>query len=84
MRVSMKESPEKSPHILNTSANLLGLCFIVLRSRSISDMKGATYIDEGTACAILAFMTSCVLSFLSIRKQSTISDKFEEVADMVF
>ena len=68
---------QRLSHILNTSAKLLGLCFIVFTSRSILDMKGATYIDEPTACAILAFMTSCMLSFLSIRRQSAIRDKFE-------
>lgn len=69
---------------MNTSANLLGLCFIVLTSRSILSMKGATYIDELTAFAILMFMSSCVLSFISMRRTNAVSKRFENIADFIF
>ena len=80
----MNERNDKSPHILNTSATLLGLCFVVLTSHNILTMKGATYIDELTALAILMFITSCVLSFISMRRSSSISKQFENIADIVF
>ena len=57
----------RSRHILSTSANLLGLCFIVLTSIKVSKMQDVTLIDETTALAIILFMTSCILSFLSMR-----------------
>lgn len=74
----------KSPHILNTSANLLGLCFIVLTSIKVSKMQDSTLIDETTALAIILFMTSSILSFLSMRKQRDLNDRLEKLADFIF
>lgn len=80
----MKERNSNSQHILNTSANLLGLCFIVLTSRNILAMKAATYIDELTAFAILFFMSSCILSFLSMRNTNGVGHRYEKYADVLF
>lgn len=74
----------RSPHILNTSANLLGLCFIVLTSIKVSKMEDVTLIDETTALAILLFMTSCILSFISMGKSMGKSQRLEKVADIIF
>jgi len=74
----------KSPHILNTSATLLGLCFVVLTSIKVSDMQDSTLIDETTALAIILFMGSSILSFLSMRKEKGINDRLEKIADFVF
>lgn len=74
----------KSPHILNTSANLLGLCFIVLTSIKVSKMQDSTLIDETTALAIILFMTSSILSFLSMRKKEELDDRLEKLADFIF
>jgi hypothetical protein len=63
----MNEKNDTSSHILNTSSNLLGLCFIVLTSLKFLDLSTRTIIDELTFGAILLFMTSSVLSFLSMR-----------------
>ena len=73
-----------SPHILNTSATLLGLCFIVFTSRNIIELKEASLIDEITAFAIFSFMTSCILSFLSMKSNSERGIKFEKYADIMF
>lgn len=80
----MKESnQERSPHILNASSNLLGICFIVLTSLKFLDKSSKTVIDEVTIVAIVFFMTSCIFSFLSLRgnKRSMV---FERIADIVF
>ncbi|MCJ0742513.1 hypothetical protein [Pedobacter montanisoli] len=75
----------KAPHLLSTSANLLGFCFIVLTSVKISKLNQSTYIDEGAALAIVIFMTSCFLSFLSLRsKAHARSNKLEGAADVLF
>lgn len=73
----------KSPHILNTSANLLGLCFIVLTSIKVSNMQDSTLIDETTALAIILFMTSSILSFLSMRNEKY-TVRLEKLADFIF
>ncbi|MET0391772.1 MAG: hypothetical protein ABW019_01470 [Chitinophagaceae bacterium] len=73
----------KSPHILSTSANLLGICFVVLTSLHILRLKAITLIDEFTAVAIVLFMASSILSFLSLRNTSR-SEWYEKIADWVF
>ncbi len=80
----MKEQNEKSPHILNASSNLLGICFIVLTSLKLLNKDESTIIDEITVLAIVLFMASCILSFLSIRAVNKKSVLYEKVADFIF
>lgn len=81
----MSETSSKSPHILNTSANLLGFCFVVLTSSKITKLSEATYIDEGATLAIVCFMSSCLLSFLAIRSRiGKRMTKLEQIADVLF
>ena len=80
----MSDSKNKSPHILNASSNLLGICFIVLTSLKLLDKNAKSVIDEITLSAIILFMLSCLLSFLSIRHTGTGADKMEKLADIIF
>lgn len=74
-----------SPHILGTASNLLGLCFIVLTALKVKDYQEATIIDEFTSVAIVLFMTSIILSFLSIKyTNAKKSEKLENLADIFF
>ena len=73
-----------SPHILSTSANLLGLCFVVLTSIRVMKLQQETWVDDFTVIAIFFFMSSCLLSFLSIRKSSKRADFYEKVAEYIF
>ena len=75
---------EKSPHILNASSNLLGLCFVILTSLKYLKVTEKTFIDDAVAFAILFFMSSCVLSFLSIRGNIKIGGRYEGIADYLF
>ena len=72
---------EKSPHILNASSNLLGLCFVVLTSLKILNFSHTTLIDELTIVASILFMISSILSFLSIRGNIS---RYENIADIAF
>jgi hypothetical protein len=75
----------KSPHILNTSSNLLGFCLIVLTSLKISKFSEVTLIDECTGVASILLMISSFFSFLSIRSSNdNLIYKYERVADTVF
>jgi heme/copper-type cytochrome/quinol oxidase subunit 4 len=74
----------KSPHILNASSNLLGLCFVVLTSLKYLKAAQRTVIDEIVMVAIILFMLSCVLSFLSIRGNIREGGKWEKMADVLF
>ena len=75
----------KSPHILNSSSNFLGLCFIVLTSIKFLNLLEKSILDEVIAVATLIFMTSCIFSFLSMRtKYEKRSTKYENIADYLF
>ena len=74
----------RSPHTLNASSNLLGICFVVLTSLKILKISDKTVIDECTVVATILFMASCSLSFLSIRNHVKNSVYFEKVADFCF
>jgi len=80
----MNNDQDKSPHILNASSNLLGICFIVLTSLKLLKVAQKTIIDELTSGAIVIFMASCLLSFLSIRGNIKKSGRLENVADYLF
>ncbi|UEG54680.1 hypothetical protein LLH06_06860 [Mucilaginibacter daejeonensis] len=75
---------ERSPHILNASSNLLGICFVVLTSLKFLDLAARSVIDELVAIAIVFFMASCILSFLSIRGSIKVGSRYERVADVMF
>ena len=75
---------QKSPHILNASSNLLGLCFVVLTSLKIMKLSNGSVIDEITAGTTILFMTSCILSFMSIRNSFNKSEILEKIADIIF
>jgi hypothetical protein len=75
---------DKSPHILNTSSNLLGICFLLLTSLKVLGKSQQTIIDDITFVAIILFMLSCLLSFLSMRKPGKQSKNLEKIADYIF
>ena len=74
----------RSPHILSTSANLLGICFIVLTSLKKLNLSDGSIIDEFAVAAVMFFMTSCILSFVSMRKGESESQRLEKTADFIF
>ena len=80
----MENNNNKSSHILTTSSNLLGICFIVLTSLKLLKLDGKTLIDEFTAVAIFMFMLSSVLSFLSLRNENHKGQRLEKIADIIF
>ena len=75
---------DKSPHILNTSSNLLGICFLLLTSLKVLGKSQQTIIDDITFVAIILFMLSCLLSFLSMRRPTKQSKNLEKIADYIF
>lgn len=79
----MSDSNTNFPHIFTASSTLLGLCFIVLTSMKVSNAEEASLVDEFTAIAILMFMISSILSYLSIRINRN-TRKIERTADVAF
>jgi hypothetical protein len=79
----VEKQTEKSPHILNASSNLLGICFIVLTSLKFLKKGADTIIDEITLGSLILFMGSCLFSFLSIRSKQR-AEFLERIADVLF
>lgn len=75
---------DNAPHILNTSANLLGICFLILTSIQVIYVNEKTIIDTIVSFTIFLFMLSCLFSFLSMRKKAASGAKFELIADYIF
>lgn len=55
-----------SPHILGTSANLLGFCLFVITFLHFSQKAENTLIDEFTSVVALFLALSSILPFVSI------------------
>ena len=76
------------PHILSTSATMLGVCMTVLSlSRLDNDQISFWLIDKIVAIAGLLFLTSCLCSFLSMRqlnKTASVASRFERLAESIF
>lgn len=78
-------SNNTAPHILNTSANLLGFCLFVITSLHISNKIETEVIDEFTSIIAVFLTCSCIFSFISIRTINTKRSKYlESIADYLF
>ena len=72
-----------SRHILPTSSNLLGLCFVILTFIKLSKLADETIIDESIGILIIFFLSSSVLSYISMRTNLK-SELYEKIADSIF
>ena len=79
------QNEDKSPHILSTSTNLLGFCLVVMTSIKVAKFNHATMIDDFTGIATILLISSCLLSFLSMRSSIPGRKKrLESIADYIF
>ena len=74
-----------SQHILPVSANLLGLCFILINFLQYWKMSKAVdmILDNLVGVAIVLFLISSVLSYMAMRAKKR-SELYERLADYVF
>ena len=72
-----------SRHILPTSSNLLGLCFVILTFIKLSKIENESIIDEIMGSLIILFLISSVISYISMRTK-TKSELYEKIADFIF
>lgn len=78
----MKKEP-LTHHILPTSSNLLGICFIILSYIKVGDNANQTLLDECVILPIILFFIASLLSYISIRS-SVDKPRIERLADNVF
>jgi hypothetical protein len=60
-------SMNRSPHILNSASNLLGICFVIIGGLKLTDMNARSYSDETAWVAALLLFLSVMVSYLAIR-----------------
>ncbi len=69
-------------YILPTSANLLGICFLIFSIiRGRGDVEN-TVLDDCCAAAIIIFLMASIFSYISIRSDGRA--RFEKWADWLF
>lgn len=76
-------SDKRESHIIAASANLLGICFVIITGLKLTGVSGASVADELCIAASVGFMVSCISAYLSLR---TTRDMrwLESVADFTF
>jgi len=72
-----------SHHILPTSSNLLGLCFLLVSFIKVMKLPNKTLIDSLTGLAVLFFLFSSIFSYASMRTQKK-PVIYENIADIIF
>lgn len=79
------ERKNVSKHILPTSSNLLGLCFILINFLKFwkIDKKIDLVLDRFVGIAITLFLFSSIFSYMSMRaRKKTVF--YERIADIIF
>ena len=73
-----------SKHIMPTSSNLLGLCFVILTLKKVWKVRSlGIFIDRLDGVLILLFLIASILSYASMRSAER-SEQYEKIADVVF
>lgn len=71
-----------SNHILPTSANLLGICFLIFTVARAAGKSEETLLDELAGSAVVIFMLASICSYISLRMDR--ENHFEMCADFFF
>lgn len=72
-----------SDHVLPSSANLLGVCFLIFSLVRSTAVHKNTLLDELTLLSIFIFLFASGFSYLSLRSAKR-DNYFERIADKVF
>lgn len=69
-------------HIFNGSTTMAGVCVTVIALFHAMKAGLSTYADEILAANTCIFITSCILSYASLRKEK--NNRIEKFADILF
>lgn len=75
---------ELTSHILTTSANLVGVCLVIITGLRVSSLSGSTILDELTAVASCFFLFSGGFAYLSMRHTKKQILLYRDIADYCF
>lgn len=70
-------------HILPTSSNLLGICFVILSYIKVGTDPDKTLLDECVILPIILFFVASLLSYVSMRSLIE-KPRIERFADNLF
>jgi len=73
----------RSHHILGAASNLLDISLLIIAGLHISNRSAETFTDEIGWGAAICFGASCLLSYLSLRKEDA-GARLEGIADLTF
>lgn len=77
--------PNKAPHVLNASTNLVGFSFILLTSIKLFALARSGFISQLVAVVVVSFILCSFFSFLSLRSKSEkLTRRYETIADYIF
>jgi hypothetical protein len=84
-QVSTDNHRDISKHLLPTSSNLLGICFIILNFIKIwkAGRVETVVVDKLVGISMVLFLVASVLSYVSMRSSKN-ADSYEKVADIIF
>lgn len=76
---------DMSKHILPTSSNLLGICFVILNFVKIWKVGRVeqSVVDKTIGVSMLLFLIASVLSYFSMRSSAK-TELYEKAADIIF
>ncbi len=74
---------QRPSHILNAASNLLGIALLIIAGLNVSHIADKSFADEIAWVAAVCLATSCLLSYLSVRRERP-GQTFEHWADRIF
>jgi len=74
---------QRPTHILNAASNLLGIALLIIAGLNVSHIADKSLADETAWFAAVCLATSCLLSYLSLRRGEP-GHRFEDWADRIF
>jgi hypothetical protein len=75
---------ELASHILTTSANLVGVCLVIITGLNVGGLSKGTILDEVTSVASCLFLLSGSFAYLSMRHTRRRILLFRDIADYFF
>lgn len=59
---------QRPTHILNAASNLLGIALLIIAGLNVSHIADKSFADETAWLAAVCLASSCLLSYLSLRR----------------
>ena len=75
---------EAVSHILQASANLIGVCLIIITGLKVSGVASSSILDKVAAVASVFLLVSIIYAYLSMRHNVSLIVRYRDIADYSF